>query len=73
MGPVTVQLTEFLHSRGLAEVGVVAHRAGLLDVTLLHVDDGAWVLAEQQVADWQVIGAIFVLEQRTRHTQQLIS
>lgn len=52
---VTVEVTEFLHSCSLSEVGVVTHRAGLLDVTLLHINDGAWVLAVQQVAYWQVI------------------
>ena len=62
--PVTVEVAKLLQGCSLAEVGVVAHGAGLLDITLLHINDGARVLAVQQVADWQVIGAVFVLKGR---------
>ena len=64
MHPVAVEVTKLLQGCSLAEVGVVTHGAGLLDVTLLHIDDGARVLAVQQVADWQVVGAVFVLKGR---------
>ena len=64
MRPVAIEVAKLLQSCSLAEVGVVAHRAGLLDVALLHIDDGARVLAVQQVVDWQVVGAVFVLKGR---------
>jgi hypothetical protein len=55
-------MRQFIDGCGLTEVGVVYDGAGLFDVAFLNVDDGAGVLAVQDVTDGKVVRPIFVLQ-----------
>lgn len=64
VGSVSVKLSQLFHGGRLTEVRMIADGAWLFDVSLLHVYDGAWELTVEEITQGEIVGPVFVLQEK---------